>query len=507
MNGHTESGSPDLDFDVAIIGAAISGINSAYRIQTLAPKGTTYAILEARDDIGGTWDLFKYPGIRSDSDLHTFGFQWRPWNSRNAIATAGAIMDYLRECVSWAGIDKNIRFGTRLLSADWSSTSLCWTLNCEVDGKPTTFRARFIILGTGYYDYNEPLPAVIPGIENFKGQVVHPQFWPQDLDYTDKNMVIVGSGATAVTLLPNVANKAKHVTMLQRSPSYVLSLPTKDRLGSFFHAILPQSIASRLDFFRWLTTSYLLYKWCHAFPNAAKRWLKKETIKQLPQNIPWDPHFKPAYNPWDQRLCLCPGGDFYKALRGGKADVVTGHIKMVTEKTIEMESGERLTPDIIVTATGLKVMLAGGAKFFVDGKPIIVPDKFMWKGAMLEDLPNAAFVVGYTNASWTLGADATAHLVTRLLNTMQKKGAVAAVPRLKNPESMKSTPIFNLSSTYLVAAKSVMPKTGTGQWAPRTNYFTDIREAKRGDIETGLQFLKPAPVANGSAHSEAQDLI
>lgn len=509
MNGHIDRA--PLDFDVAIIGSGISGINAAYRVQTQAPAGTTYAILEARNEMGGTWSFFKYPGIRSDSDLFTFGFQWRPWQDKRPIADGDSIMRYLKECASAYGIDKKVRFGHKLVSADWSSTDLCWTLQVDVAGAGRReFRARFLILGTGYYDYENPLEADIPGLEKFKGKVVHPQFWPEDLDYKGKRMVIIGSGATAVTLLPVVAQDTEHVVMLQRSPTYVFSLATKDPIGNLIHFLLPDSMANSINRVRWIYLGYFLYYFCRLFPNLAKGLMKRDAIRQLPKDIPWDPHFKPSYNPWDQRLCLCPDGDFYKALKKHKASVATGKIKTVTENGIELEDGSFIGADIIVTATGLKILLAGGTEFSVDGKKIVVPEKFLWKGVMLQDLPNAAFVVGYTNASWTLGADATARMITRLMNVMHSKGVVAAVPRLEHPELMKSTPMLNLNSTYINKALNMMPKSGEGQWAPRSNYFTDVKEAKRGDIESGLQFYKENTVndkANGTANGMANGMV
>lgn len=496
--------SAHLDFDVAIIGAGISGINSAYRVQTQTAPGTTYKVLEARNDLGGTWNFFKYPGLRSDSDLHTFGFAWKPWRHGKAIATADAIMGYLRECVNEAGIDKHIQYGTRMVSANWNSQTLCWEIQTLVNGQPQEYKARFIIIGTGYYDYEEPLQAVIPGIEKFQGKIIHPQFWPSDLDMAGKDMVVIGSGATAITLVPNVADKVKHVTMLQRSPSYVFSVGMKDPTGAFMKMILPASWAASFDRFRWTCLSYLLFYFCRTFPNAAKKMLQAATKAQLPKDgsIPWDPNFKPAYNPWEQRLCLCPDGDFYKALRGGNADIVTDKIKMVTENSIELESGNRLKPDIIVTATGLKMLMAGGAQFFIDGKALSIPSKYMWKGVMLQDLPNAAFVIGYTNASWTLGADATAFMVTRLMRYMSENKIQAAVPRVKEGDSMGDTPMLNLNSTYIQKAIAVMPKTGTGQWAPRTNYFSDMKEAKKGDILTNLQMYKEGVKTIGTGNGK-----
>jgi cation diffusion facilitator CzcD-associated flavoprotein CzcO len=499
MNGYADT---STSFDVLIVGAGISGINAAYRVQTQAPKGTTYSIFEARSAIGGTWDLFKYPGIRSDSDLYTFGFPWRPWREGVAIAEAPLILKYLNESVRETGIDKNIRFQHKVIDADWSSEDLRWTLSVNVGGeKVVKYSARFIILGTGYYDYDEPMYARIPGLHNFKGTLVHPQFWPEKLDYADKRVAIIGSGATAVTILPSMAEKAKFVTMVQRSPSYVFSLPNKDDpITRLLRLILPAKMAHTIIRTRWMLTAYMFFYFCRAFPNVARRLLRTATTAQLPKNISHDPHFNPSYNPWEQRLCMAPNGDFYRSMRKGKADVVTGKIDTVTEDGILMEDGTKVTADIIITATGLKIKLAGGIKPKVDGKEIKIPSKFMWKGVMLQDLPNCAFIIGYTNASWTLGADATAQMVTRLLNLMQKKNVQAAIPRLANPEDMMPAPMLNLNSTYIQKALNIMPKTGSvGQWKPRTNYIKDIKEAKYGDIQTGLELISGKSM-NGHTH-------
>jgi cation diffusion facilitator CzcD-associated flavoprotein CzcO len=496
--------------DVAIIGAGISGINAAYRVQTQAPKGTAYTIFESRDRIGGTWDLFKYPGIRSDSDLYTFGFPWRPWKEDKAIAEAPLILNYMRESIQETGIDKKIQFGHKVINADWSTEKLVWNLDVEVGGERKKYTAGFIIFGTGYYDYDNPLEAVINGIERFQGKVVHPQFWPEDLDYTDKNVVIIGSGATAVTILPNIAEKAKHVTMVQRSPSYVFAIPNrKDPVTTFLRRIFSADVAYLINRMRFIFVGYLFFYFCRAFPKAARGILRSVTTRNLPASIPHDPHFSPSYNPWEQRLCMAPDGDFYRAMRKGKANVVTGAIRTVTEKGLEMESGESIKTDIIVTATGLKIQLAGGIKVSVDGKVIDIPSKYMWKGIMLQDLPNVAFVVGYTNASWTLGADATAQFVTRLLNTMAKKGARAAVPRLDHPERMKPTPMLNLNSTYIQKALKSMPKSGSaGPWKPRTNYVSDMAAAKYGNIEEGIEYLVPGQKSDakwGNGHIGLHD--
>ncbi|KAK0663263.1 FAD-containing monooxygenase EthA [Lasiodiplodia hormozganensis] len=480
------------DYDIIIVGAGISGVNAAYRIQTQLPPGTTYTILEARDNMGGTWDLFKYPGIRSDSDLYTFGFPFRPWTKENAIADGPSIVNYIKDTAAEYGVDQHIQFRHKLLSANWSSESQTWSLDVDGDGTRKRLNSSFMIMATGYYDYNEPLQTTIPGLENFKGSIVHPQFWPEDLDYSNKKIVIIGSGATAITLLPNLAEKASHVVMLQRSPGYIVSLPSVRPLDHIARSILPASLANALIRWRFLITSYLFYHFCRVFPNVARTLIRRGTVPQLPKNVPHDPHFVPNYNPWEQRMCMCPDGDFYKALQEGKASITTGRIKTVVDGGIELEDGSRIDDvDMIVTATGLKVQLAGGAQINVDGERIDPGKKFIWKGLMLQDVPNLAYVIGYTNASWTLGADATAQLVTRLIKHMRGKGITSAVPRIESPEDLKPMPVLNLSSTYLHKAEGALPKAGDkGPWVARKSYFTDIWNAKFGDIKTGLQFYR-----------------
>ncbi|KAI9658279.1 MAG: hypothetical protein M1821_002412 [Bathelium mastoideum] len=476
-------------WDVVIIGAGISGINSAYRVQTQLPS-KSYTILEARGGIGGTWDLFKYPGIRSDSDLHTFGFPWRPWQEQKVIADGASIVKYVRETASMFGIDQHIQYHHKVTSMDWSSDEQSWTLTVLVDDEEKYFHAKFIILSTGYYDYAEPMPATIPGMENFQGTVVHPQFWPEDLDYTGKKMVIIGSGATAVTLLPSLAEKASHVTMLQRSPGYLLSLPNPGG-ESPPSRFVPRWLAAKLNRLRFLVVPFLFFHFCKAFPGAARKLLRAATSRQLPTTIPHDPHFEPAYNPWEQRMCVCPNGDFYKSLRKGRADIATGTIRSVGAHGITLDSGQELDADIIVTATGLKIQLAGGAKVATDHAPLDPARKFLWQGVMLQDMPNAAFVIGYTNASWTLGADATALLVCRLLKLMERRRASSVVPRLEDPASLEKRSVLNLSSTYVMRALDQMPMAGDkGPWKARDNYFTDLWKAKFGDIQTGLQFYR-----------------
>jgi len=378
------------------------------------------------------------------------------------------------------GIDKKIQFHHHVNDASYSSTSKIWTLDVTANGsEPKTLRSRFVFLCTGYYDYDNPLQAVIPGIETFKGTVAHPQFWPKDLDYSNKNVVIVGSGATAITMLPALTDKAGHVTMLQRSPSYIMSQPAQDGLEILIRKLTwwSKSLEHKLIRFKWVIIPFLVTRFAYNFPKAANKMFGDAMKAQLPPTMAREPNFNPSYNPFEQRVCFCPDGDFYDALRSGKTSVETGIIETITPNSIKLVSGKELHPDIIVTATGLKIRFAGGMKVSVDGKPFDVPSKFIWKGVMLEDLPNAAFVFGYVDASWTLGADATAQLMCRMLKQMSKEGVVEVVPRRSEEEklNMKEEPFLKLTSTYIRRAKDVLPKTGaTGQWRARSYYMKDM---------------------------------
>ncbi|KAJ5671317.1 hypothetical protein N7507_000444 [Penicillium longicatenatum] len=488
MNGHAQS---ETRFDVVIVGAGISGINAAYRLQDELP-GYSYTVLEARDDLGGTWDLFRYPGIRSDSDLFTFGFSFNPWTQSNPIAEGHLIKSYVADTAKKFGIDKNIQYRHRLTAANWSSEDNYWSLTIDNDGTAKIINARFIIFGSGYYNYHEPLQANIPGLDNFQGQIIHPQFWPEDLDYTDKKVAIIGSGATAITLLPIMAQKAERVTMVQRSPTYIISLP--NRSGNWLLSwILPTSAYNKLQRLIWIIKSRFFFLFCQCFPKLSRWVLTRLASKQLPSHIPHDPHFQPRYNPWDQRLCVSPDGDFYTSLRNGKADVRTDTIKTVTKKGLTLNSDETVDADIIVTATGLKLQIAGGATITVDGEKIDPGSKFMWNGVMLQDLPNASFIIGYTNASWTLGADATARFVTRLIKSLETRKLIAATPRLKaqDAETIQQRPLLNLNSTYVTVANRVLPLAADrGPWRPRDHYMKDIKFATKGDLDDSMEYVQ-----------------
>lgn len=479
------------DLDVAIVGGGISGINMAYRCQEAMPD-SKYAIFEGRSEMGGTWSLFKYPGIRSDSDLFTFGFNFDPWTEDRAIASAPSILGYIKMIAAKYGIDKHINYNHHVDKLNWSSDQQRWQIECIVNGSERqTYYAKYICMGTGYYDYNEPLISDIPNLKAFQGTVVHPQFWPEDLDYADKRVVIIGSGATAVTILPAMTEKVKSVTMLQRSPGYFFAPPVVEDINVFLKKWLPAKWAHQLIRWRMILLGAIFFHLCRLFPNFFRKVLQNATQKELPPNLKMDPNFIPTYLPWQQRMCITPGGDFFEALRTGKSDVVTSKIDTVDETGIKLTDGRHLDADIIITATGLKIQLGGHAKLSVDNTPVAIPDKFVWKGSMLQDIPNFAFVFGYTNASWTLGADATARLYVRIIKNARDKGMTSVTPHMNEQEEgeMKEVSYLNLNSTYIKAAvdRRVLPKGGDrGPWVPRSSYFKDYWTAKWGDVSKGL---------------------
>ena len=474
----------DSSIDVIIIGAGISGIDAAYRIQKELPK-CTYAILEARASIGGTWDLFRYPGVRSDTDMHCFAFPWRPWKEQHLLADGATILQYLTESAVAEGIDQNIRFRHKVLSANWSSADQTWDLLVFAGKETSHFYCKSMVIGCGYYDYEKPLEADIPGLSKFQGRLVHPQFWPDTLDYREKRLVVIGSGATAISLTTSCAEQASHVIMLQRSPTYIMPLSNdgKSWLGWF----LPAYVVSKILRLQLMIIPMVMYAFCRWFPSAARRAIRSEAVKCLGDEFPVDKHFRPVYDPWDQRLCFCPDGDFYRAIRSGKVGVITGHIEKIGPSSIILLSGEEIQADIIVTATGLRLAIAGGMQLYVDGSHVNLAEKVFWRNSWLQDIPNCAFVLGYTNASWTLGADTTAILFCRMMKTLRSRNLSSAVPR--SPGYLNTKPYFDIKSTYAQKGAGSLPKTGDkGPWRGRTKYFLDSFRARFGTLSDGIRF-------------------
>jgi monooxygenase len=478
-------------FDVLIVGAGLSGIGAAYHLQKACP-GKSYAILEGRNALGGTWDLFRYPGVRSDSDMYTLGYSFRPWSDAKAIADGSSILKYLRETAAEYGIDRHIRYGHRVKAASWSSASARWTVEVERgDGDRAQFTCNFLYMCSGYYDYAEGYMPEWPGMERFTGRIVHPQKWPQDLDYKDKRVIVIGSGATAVTLVPAMAESAKHVAMLQRSPSYILELPSKDFVANWLRGKVPARLAYILVRWKNVLMAMYLYAKARSKPEETKRWLMGLAQKALGPDYDVAKHFSPRYNPWEQRLCFIPDGDLFRALRSGKASMVTEEIEAFTEKGLRLRSGEELEADIIVTATGLKVQLMGGMQVCVDGAPVDLSRAMAYKGMMYSDVPNLASSFGYTNASWTLKSDLTAEYVCRLLKHMDGGGYDRCTPR-KLDASVTEQPAIDFSSGYIQRALNVLPKQGSKRpWRLHQNYALDMLEFRFASVEDGtIEFAR-----------------
>lgn len=475
------------DFDVLIVGAGISGIGMAAHMQMKAP-GHSYAIVERRDNLGGTWDLFRYPGIRSDSDMHTLGFDFEPWTHEKSIADAPAILQYLDQIVDERGIRQHIRLGHKVISADFRDDEARWHVEMETqDGSRTHLTANFLYLGAGYYDYDEPYD---PGFDfgDFEGQVVHPQFWPEDLDYTGKKVVVVGSGATAVTIVPSMSDKAAHVTMLQRTPTWMFSRPAKDGVANFLRKILPEKLAYRITRFKNIKLQDIGFKRARETPEKMKQMLQSRIEKALGPD--YDPEaFTPPYNPWDQRLCLVPDDDLFEAMKSGKASVVTDQIAGFEKGGVRLKSGDFLEADIIITATGLKLAVAGKIAISHNGEPVAFNERYYYKGCMFSNLPNLAVVFGYLNASWTLRADINSDYVCRVLNHMRKTGSDIAVPVL-TPEAesqIEEDDIFDFSSGYIERAKSIMPKNAVAYpWRLNQEYLIDRKRMAEDPVVDGL---------------------
>ncbi|MEV4633923.1 NAD(P)/FAD-dependent oxidoreductase [Rhodococcus coprophilus] len=472
--------------DVLIVGAGLSGIGAAYRLRTRCPD-LSYAILEGRDAIGGTWDLFRYPGIRSDSDMYTLGYPFRPWRGEKSIADGEDILRYVRATAAENGIDKRIRFGHKVTEASWSTEQARWTVRVRTADGITEWTCSFLYLCSGYYSYESGYLPEITGLDDFSGTVVHPQFWPDGLDWHDKKIVVIGSGATAMTLVPALAERAAHVTMLQRSPSYVMSLPARDPLARGLHRYLPGAVAHRAVRAKNVMTNLGFYQFCRRAPLLAKRVLHVLTERQLRDDLHVDPHFTPSYDPWDQRLCVVPDSDLFRTLRAGTAEVVTAHIDTVTEKGVRLCSGTELEADILIPATGLRLVPAGGISITVDGEPVDLSTKIIYRGTMLDGVPNAALCIGYTNASWTLRADLASLYVCRLLGYMRRKGYRIAVPSYTGNGERR--PLLGLNAGYIHRAEKSLPAQGSrSPWLMRQNYLLDLPAMRLGRVTRSMHF-------------------
>ncbi len=467
--------------DVIIIGAGLSGIGAACHLSIKNPN-TSYIVLEARKNLGGTWDLFNYPGIRSDSDMYTFGYSFKPWNDDKSFAAKDDILKYLHEAAEENRVKERIHFNKKVVKANFKKSDGWWTLEV-LDTKTqetNIYKCKVLFSCTGYYRYDEGHTPKFEGKEDFKGTIIHPQHWPENLNYKGKNVVVIGSGATAITIVPSMADQTKKITMLQRSPTYISALPNEDKIAEFIKSKLPDKIA--YDAIRLKNSAYsvLFYNLCQLFPNALKKFIVNNAKKELGE-FPVEPHFVPNYNPWDQRFCLAPDGDFFKAIREGKATVVTDHIERFTENGILLKSGKKLEADIIITATGLELLPIGGIELNVNDKPVQLNEKYAYKGLMLSEVPNFIFFVGYTNASWTLKSDLTSEYASRLLNYMRKRKFSYFVAELN--DDIGEVPILDLKSGYVMRAAHLFPKQGEKTpWRLYQNYFMDYVALRMGNI-------------------------
>ncbi|MEK7856845.1 MAG: NAD(P)/FAD-dependent oxidoreductase [Acidobacteriota bacterium] len=504
-----------LHFDILIIGAGLSGIGAGAHLRTECP-GKTFAILEGRKAMGGTWDLFRYPGVRSDSDMYTLGYRFRPWREAKAIADGPAILKYIRETSAEYDLDKEILYGYRVRRAEWSTADSQWTVEVEISDPQAVTRTvgnvsadegdlsqsrndakaeikrltcKFLYLCTGYYEYGSGYTPDWPGSENYKGKIVHPQKWPDGFDYNGKRVVVIGSGATAVTLVPAMARTAAYVTMLQRSPTYVVSMPAEDKIANFLRARLPDKAAYALTRWKNILRQMFFYELSKKRPSIMKRMIAKGVRVELGEE--YLEHFQPKYNPWDQRLCVVPDSDLFASIREGRASVVTGQIETFTETGIKLTNGETLDADIVVTATGLVLKIMAGLELAVDGETVDLSKKMAYKGMMYSDVPNLAQAFGYTNASWTLKCDLTAEYVCRLVKHMDQHGYGQCTPRLNDP-AVKPEPVLDFTSGYVLRALHTLPSQGSKQpWRLHQNYVKDIALIRRGPLEDGTMEFKP----------------
>lgn len=490
--------------DVLIVGAGISGICTAYYLQTRCPQ-KKFALFEGREAIGGTWNLFQYPGVRSDSDMYTLGYSFRPWQDTKVIADGPSILQYVRETAEAFGIDRQIRFNHRVQRASWSSTDACWTVEvvCGPGQETICVTCNFLCMCTGYYDYDQGYTPVWPGIERVSGRIVHPQQWPENLDYAGKQVVVIGSGATAITLVPAMAEQAAHVTMLQRSPTYVVARPSRVDGTRGIQRFLPATLAHRLARWRSILFGIYFYNLTRRRPLATKQTLLSLVRQQLGDAYDIDTHFTPAYNPWDQRLCLAPDGDFFAAIRAGKVSIMTDHIETFTETGIKLRSGNELAADLIVTATGLNMKIMSGVQLVVDDVPVDLAKALIYRGTMYRDIPNLASAFGYVNASWTLKCELIAQYLCRLLNYMDRHAYAQCTPRLREHVSAEE-PMMGLTSGYMQRARDTMPRQSTRQpWKMHQNYLRDLFSLRFSPVnDRTLEFTR----RTGHMRSEAPAL-
>jgi cation diffusion facilitator CzcD-associated flavoprotein CzcO len=491
------------DFDVLIVGAGISGISMAAHME-LQCKGLSYGIFDRRDNLGGTWDLFRYPGVRSDSDMHTLGFEFEPWKHEKSIADAPSILEYLNRIVDERGIREHISFGQKVISADWREAEAAWHLVMETaDGQQSEVTAGWLYLGSGYYDYDNPYDAGFD-FSAFEGQTLHPQFWPEDLDYAGKKIVVVGSGATAVTIVPSMADKAEHITMLQRTPTWMFSRPAKDAIANFTRKVLPESLAYKITRFKNIHMQNISFKMARKKPKKIAGKLHDQIRKSMGQDFDLT-DFTPPYNPWEERLCLVPDDDLFAAIKSGKASVKTAHIESFEAKGVRLTSGELLEADIIVTATGLTLAVGGKIAVSLDGEPVNFADHYYYKGCMFGNVPNLSVVFGYLNASWTLRSDVNSKYICRVLNRMSENGAKIAVPDLPPAKeaALEEVDLFDFSSGYIKRGKSIMPRSAEEYpWRLNQDYISDRKILAESPVDDGHLLLR-SPGSN-ALHSDEQ---
>ena len=499
--------SPPEHVDVVVVGAGLSGVGAAYRLQSERP-GTTYAILEAREDLGGTWDLFRYPGVRSDSDMYTLGYAFKPWRDGKSLADGPSILAYIRETAAENGIEEHIRFSTKVVAADFDTATARWHVTTEDPrtGERGELTCGFLYSCSGYYDYDRPHDPVFAGVEDFAGEVVHPQFWPEELDYAEKRIVVIGSGATAVTLVPSLLDgegAAAHVTMLQRSPSWVSAVPGTDALAERIKSVLPAGVAHRLIRAKNIAFTTGFYQFCRRRPQQARRLLTGLATKVLGDADLVREHFTPSYDPWDQRLCAVPSGDLFVAIRKGRADVVTDHVDRFVADGVRLASGRVLEADVVVTATGLRLRAFGGIAPRVDGEEVALSEQYVWNGAMITRIPNFAVCIGYTNASWTLRADLTHRLVCKVLRWMDEHDYASVVP---SPDGeLSPRPLLDLASGYVQRSIGDFPRQGDrAPWLVRQNYVIDNATTLRRDLSRTLAPTPRAALGQQSHQSQQE---